>query len=129
MFFKAIGRWFLRSVFIWSVSGGRWCLVGGRCHCGRWSVVGGGSVVDGFILSWGIGITAPKPAWEVENESTVQKQAFSFLYTYAHLSRCLTRCYLKFLNCHRKCRNIQLLQRCHTVYFRCSYDIVLVTSC
>ena len=25
-------------------------MVGGRCHCGRWSVVGGWSVGGGFVL-------------------------------------------------------------------------------
>ena len=34
----------------WSVVPGRWCLVGGRCHSGRWSVVGGWSVGGGFVL-------------------------------------------------------------------------------
>ena len=28
----------------------RWSVVGGRCHCGRWSVVGGWSVGGGFAL-------------------------------------------------------------------------------
>ena len=30
--------------------GGAWSVVGGRCHCGRWSVVGGWSVGGGFVL-------------------------------------------------------------------------------
>ena len=30
--------------------GGAWSVVGGRCHCGRWSVVGGWSVGSGFVL-------------------------------------------------------------------------------
>ena len=29
---------------------GQWSVVDGRCHCGRWSVVGGWSVGGGFVL-------------------------------------------------------------------------------